>query len=332
MMNLGVVIPTLNCARLLEAHIDSMLPWLNRVHEIIVVDSHSTDGTLEILTTRISHPNLQIHQRPRGLYQAWNYGIKQIQSKYTYISTVGDSIAAFGIDQLLKVAAIHDADAVVSCPEFINENGLRSQTSPSFPIKNLLKKWGTQESRLLKSMECFEFIVSNFPNAILGSSASNVYRTEVLKKCPFPTAYGTAGDGAWGMAYGLNHRIAVTPGRFSTFRIHEKSYSKSEYAVDNLLNQLADLFEKGCREWISSNGGLASQEKSLIIENVLDELRKSILVQNELEAVRRQSWPWIFNPRAWNARVRRAKIRQRITTLTGSLLVGSIVSTQTDHY
>jgi glycosyltransferase involved in cell wall biosynthesis len=330
-MKLGVVIPTLNCAHLMEAHVHSMLPWLGRVDEIIVVDSNSKDETLEILTSRISHANLRIHQRPRGLYQAWNYGIEQIQSKYTYISTVGDSITAAGIDQLLKVADMHGADVVLSSPEFINEDGSRSLAPPSFPIENLLKKRGTREPRLLQSMECFELIVSNFPNAILGSSASNLYRTEALKKSPFPTSYGTSGDGAWGMAHGLKHRIAVTPGRFSIFRVHEKSYSKAEYAVDDLPNQLADLFEQGCREWISVNGGLVSKEEPIIIEGVLEQLRKSFLVQKELEAIRRQSWPWIFNPRAWKARARRAKIRQRIKTLTGSLMAGSIAAIQTEH-
>lgn len=331
-MKLGVVIPTLNCAHLIEAHVDSMTPWLDRMNEVIVVDSNSTDGTIEIILRRISHPKLQIHHRPRGLYQAWNYGIDQIQSKYTYISTVGDSITASGIGHLLEVAERHDADVVVSSPEFINEDGSRSLKPPSFPIENLLKKCGADEPRLLKSRECFELIVSNFPNAILGSSASNLYRTEALKKCPFPTSYGTSGDGAWGMAHGLNHRVAFTSRRFSTFRVHEKSYSKSEYAVDDLPNQLADLFEQGCREWISSNCRLVSREESLIMEGVLEQLRKSFLVQKELEAIRRQSWPWIFNPGAWNARARREKIRQRIKSLTGSLLAGSIASSQTDNY
>lgn len=319
-MKLGVVIPTLNCAHLLESHIHSMVPWFDRVDEIIVVDSNSNDGTIDIITNRISHPNLQIHQRPRGLYQAWNYGIQQVQSKYTYISTVGDSITAHGIDRLLTVAEMHDSDVVVSSPEFIGEGGERPPNPPRFPIENLLNRLEISQPRQLSSMECFDFIVSSFPNAILGSSASNLYRTEVLKKHPFPTSYGTAGDGAWGMAYGLNHRIAITPERFSTFRVHQKAYSKSDYAVNDLLNQFVDLFEQGCSEWISSNGKSVSQEVSSMMKEVLVQLRKSFNMQKELEATRRQSWPWQLNPRAWNARGQRAKIRRRIETLTNALL------------
>jgi glycosyltransferase involved in cell wall biosynthesis len=315
----------------MEAHIDSMLPWLDGVHEVIVVDSNSTDGTVEIILRRISHPNLQIHQRPRGLYQAWNYGIEKIQSKYTYISTVGDSITALGIDHLLEVAEMHGADVVVSSPKFINEDGSSSRTPPSFPIENLLKKWGTDEPRLLKCMECFELIVSNFPNAILGSSASNLYKTEGIKHSPFPTSYGTSGDGAWGMAHGLNHRIAVTPECFSTFRVHEKSYSKSEYAVDDLNDRLLNLLEEGSGQWISKNADKISTTTALMIREVLDLLKSSFISQKDLEARRRQSWPWALNPWAWNARARRAKIRQRIKMLTNSLIARSTDDTKTEH-
>jgi glycosyltransferase involved in cell wall biosynthesis len=321
-MKLGVVIPTLNCAHLIEAHIDSMLPWLDGVDEVIVVDSNSTDSTVDIITKRISHPKLQIHQRPRGLYQAWNYGIQQVQCKYTYISTVGDSITALGIDHLLKVATTNDSDIVVSLPEFIDEGGARPPKPPSFPIGNLLKRLKISEPRQLNSMECYYFIVSSFPNAILGSSASNLYRTEMLKRHPFPTSYGTAGDGAWGMAYGLNHRIAITPERFSTFRVHEKAYSKSDYAVDDLMNQFVDLFEQGCREWIASNSGSLSPEKRSIIQEVLVQLKKSFNAQKKLERTRHQAWPWLVNPWAWNARAQRAKIRQKIKTLAKTLLAG----------
>ena len=311
-MKLGVVIPTLNCARLLEAHIDSMQPWLDRVQEIIVVDSHSTDGTLEILTARISHPNFQIHHRPRGLYQAWNYGIDQIQSKYTYISTVGDSVTADGLNHLIEVAEMHDADVVISSPEFINEDGSKSRNPPSFPIENLLKNWRIDKPILLKSMECFDFIVSCFPNAILGSSASNLYRTNVLKRYPFPTSYGTAGDGAWGMAHGLNHRIAIAPGIFSTFRIHKKSYSKKDYFVDNLNERLFSLLKLEVNQWIAVKSDKISQAEEGAMREVLDLLKSSLISQSNLDLYRRQPYPWVLNPRAWNERLKRTRIKKKI--------------------
>jgi glycosyltransferase involved in cell wall biosynthesis len=299
-----------------------MIPWLDRVDEIIVVDSNSTDGTVEVLTNRIAHPNLQVHQRPRGLYQAWNSGIAQVESKYTYVSTVGDSITATGIGHLLKVAETYAADVVVSSPKFINEDGSRPKNPPTFPIENLLIKLRIDKTIILRSMECFDFIVSSFPNAILGSSASNLYRTEVLKECPFPTSYGTAGDGAWGIAHGMNHRIAITPGIFSTFRIHEKSYSKKDYFVDDLNKRLLSLLKQVVKHWITGNYDKISQAEEKVMREVLDLLESSLISQRNLESSRRQLWPWALNPRAWNERLKRTRIRNKIQESTTSLRNG----------
>ncbi len=72
---LSVVIPTYNCRPLLDRHLDEMAGWLDIADEVIVVDSHSKDGTREYLDERLRHPNLRIIDRDRGLYQSWNEGI-----------------------------------------------------------------------------------------------------------------------------------------------------------------------------------------------------------------------------------------------------------------
>ena len=41
---LSVVLPTYNCAKLMERHLASMFGWLDLADEVIVVDSRSTDG------------------------------------------------------------------------------------------------------------------------------------------------------------------------------------------------------------------------------------------------------------------------------------------------
>jgi hypothetical protein len=245
-----------------------------------------------------------------------------VESKYTYVSTVGDSMTAPGSDHLLKVAEMYVSDVVVSSPEFINEDGSQSKTPPTFPIENLLKKWRFDEPMLLRGMECFDFIVSSFPNAILGSSASNLYRTEVLKKYPFPSLYGTAGDGAWGMAHGMNHRIAIVPGIFSTFRIHKKSYSNKDYVVDNLSERLLSLLKQEVNHWITGNSDKISQAEEKVMREVLDLLESSLISQRNLESSRRQLWPWALNPRAWNERLKRTRIRNKIQESTTSLRNG----------
>ena len=49
-----------------------------------------------------------------------------------------------------------------------------------------------------EGMKLFLFTLLNVSGAILGSSSSNLYRTDCLKRHPFPTDFGTSGDAASG--------------------------------------------------------------------------------------------------------------------------------------
>src|SRR5207302_1845364 len=91
--------------------------------ELIVVDSFSTDGTFELLQTELRHPRLSLLQFPPGLYQSWNHGIRQVNAKYTYISTIGDTITREGLEHLAATADALGSDVVISRPQFFTPNG-----------------------------------------------------------------------------------------------------------------------------------------------------------------------------------------------------------------
>ena len=63
----GVLVPTLSCAPLLPRHLESMAQWLDLVEEVVVVDSFSKDGTLEMIKSKLRHPRLRILSHPPGL-------------------------------------------------------------------------------------------------------------------------------------------------------------------------------------------------------------------------------------------------------------------------
>ncbi|MDB6110758.1 MAG: hypothetical protein JWR69_2508, partial [Pedosphaera sp.] len=121
--DIGVLIPTRNCASLLPGHVQSLEPWLDLAAEVVVVDSESTDGTVEFLQKHLRHPNVRFLPHPRGLYQSWNFGIRNLHPKYTYISTVGDSITRDGLMHLHQVAEEFQCDVAVSKPDFLDAEG-----------------------------------------------------------------------------------------------------------------------------------------------------------------------------------------------------------------
>ena len=301
---LSVVLPTLNCRHLLGDHIESMRPWMHLAEEIIVVDSHSDDGTVELIHEKLNHPCVKIYQRPRGLYQAWNFGISQVKSEFFYVSTVGDSITHDGIDHLLDTARSLAADVVISRPDFIREDGTPIQ-GPTWPVEYLIKTLQIVEPRVLDPFTNMLFQMLCLPDAILGSSASNLYRTESMKENPFPVEYGTVGDGAWGLANFIKCSLAVTPHRFSTFREHEKSYSKKSYHVSDLNDRLFRLLSETVLGGIANGGEFSEKSETCEIHRILSLIAARMRLQQALEAHRRGPVPWILNPYAWRTRAER---------------------------
>jgi sulfur relay (sulfurtransferase) complex TusBCD TusD component (DsrE family) len=275
---------------------------------------------MELLRAGLSHPRVKFLTHPPGLYQSWNFGIQNVSSKYIYVATVGDPITRPGIQHLYDVAETFQSDVVIGKPRFISEAG-QSLPDDRWPIDVILDRLKIKQPQLLTTAEQFLFAVTNTWGAILGSSASNLYRTDFLKPRPFPTHYGTAGDGGWGIEHIFEVTIAVTPERFSDFRKHEKAYSLADYHVESLASKLFFL----------AQAVVARQRKvNPAVETVLNkvcwtELEKSLdlarLAQCNLEACRRRGLPWFLNTAAWKARSVRNRAEATVSRIMDRVLI-----------
>lgn len=240
MPTLSVIIPTLNCIEMLPAHVESMKQWLSLADEIIVVDSFSDDGTPEYLKKHLRNRNVKVLSHPRGLYQSWNFGISQTNGDWIYMSTVGDGITKNLLQHLCQVGETLACDVVASRPVFINANNTPAPRQ-IWPIDHILKSSSARKPVKLGGPETFLFALYSIPCAVLGSSASNVYRGLHLRERPFPTEFGTVGDTAWTLRHGLTTRYGFTPESGSFFRLHPKAYAPSVYAVQNLQAKFCEL-------------------------------------------------------------------------------------------
>lgn len=307
---LGVVIPTLNCASLLEGHLDSMESWLDTADEIVVVDSHSEDGTWDMARSRLAGPKTTFYQRPKGLYQAWNYGLSRLSTQLAYFSTVGDHITKEGLDHLRQVAESTDADVVISPPAFVEERGSPAEIPPHWPVQELIKILEIKTPRLIDNWVLLLLSLENPVDAILGSSASNIYRTAKLQQHPFPTNYGSVGDGAWGIGNIFNYRLAVTPECFSIFREHPKSYSVNTYAVSDLDTRLFDLLVENMEKLIQSSSACGQRAELLKCRELAQLVKQRMVWQKRLEKTRLATVPWLINPQAWRSRKMRNHFRK----------------------
>jgi len=278
--------------------------WLDLAEEIVVVDSESTDGTVEFLRGNLPPEKTRFISHPRGLYQSWNFGIRQICSRYTYISTVGDEISREGFAHLMEVAEKFSCDVVVSPPVFISENG-RAIRGNAWPVHEIIFFWNLKKEICVEGMMPFLMAWSFLPFAVLGSSASNLYRTGVLQKNPFPTEFGLNGDGAWGLLNALEIRLGITPRPVAFFRKHRKVYRRTEYYTIDPDRRLLDAGLKRLEETLKSRPELKKQAAQWGLENFI---RQKIAVQDWREKLKRQRqlpWLWFFNPVAWHARMSR---------------------------
>ena len=310
-ISIGVVLPTLNCVSLLPEHLESMQQWLDLVSEVVVVDSYSNDGTIEMIRERLLHPRLRILSHPRGLYQSWNFGLCQLHTKYAYISTVGDTITRLGLEHLYTVAEQFKCDVVASEPHFIANDG-SAIPKAKWPIDNVLSTLRINEPTYIEGVILFLFVRLHAGDgaAILGSSASNLYRTELLQNRPFPTDFGTVGDGAWGIVNVFDYRLGVTPEKFSTFRQHPKAYNREQYAVKNICQRLLLLAEETLQERLAQDVALRRDCECIGCDDFSSLVNELCEWNYRLERLRKGKRFWLFNPYAWHVRAKRNQFRQ----------------------
>jgi glycosyltransferase involved in cell wall biosynthesis len=304
---ISVVLPTLDCADELPAHIRSMESWLDLAGEIIAVDSDSADGTADVIREHLKHPNLRVLNHPRGLYQSWNHAISLTTGKWIYISTIRDTITRDQLMHLIDAGETLEADVVSSLPEFVFDAKI-NMTPPVWPISRILEFHQIKEPTVIHPMAAFCHACRFLPNAILGSSASNIYRGNHLRARPFPTSYRMAGDTGWAIRHALETRFCYTARIGSIFHFHSDTYSCPDDEANKWV--CAALQDEGIRV-LRENKMLANNDLFDILEDSLVLRQRHLLARAEWSQARREERiPWYLRLSAIMKR-NRSKILRR---------------------
>ena len=299
----SVVIPTRNAeGPLLENLVEGLNRWVGGVGAVILVDSESTDRTVEYIREALDFSQLQILHRPRGLYASWNFALTQVRTKYAYIATVGDVIAPAGVSQLLRVIERYEGDIAISPPDFRNEFGDLIETA-EWPIHRMIDLLALEDEGLLDSALVCAWHSLFFPATLIGSSASNLYRTEYLQRHPFPLDYENKGDSAWAIEHSAMARWCLCPKKLAQFVYHQKEKTGAG-KMKPVRNRLHELLESVSREkgrwcWL----GDCSE-----VSDCLQMTQKAMSIRTEWQRIRSSVIPWYFFPRGWRVKAERKRV------------------------
>jgi hypothetical protein len=205
-------------------------------------------------------------------------------------------------------------DVVVSRPRFLDAQ--RQQVrAPGWPIDDLCETLGLKEPVAVEGLALFVFALTNTTGPLLGSSASDLYRTACVRTFPFLTEYGTAGDTAWGLEHALDIRLGVTTKVFSELLDHPKSYDFRDYAVADLKGMLVQLALDTVRRKRDEDHALDEECRTANLDALLAAIVENLSAQRELELFRRRRMPWILSPQAWQVRRGRTAVAKKVQRL-----------------
>jgi hypothetical protein len=306
--SLTVIVPTKNSRQYLPAHIEAMRQWLDLAAEVTVVDSESTDGTVDYLRAELKHPEVRYLTHPPGLYGSWNFAIANVETEYVYISTTGDTITRRGLETLLTTITTLDCDVVLSKPTFRFED--READDITWPVDEVIRFLQLRSPKKLTRLEAVTFAACHPQSALLGSVASDLFRTSALKRFPFPTDFGTAGDGAWGLMHAAEVSWAVVPEKFSSFLLHPTGATDDEKKSLQTSKAPQEVLAEAMQSWRRAGLITDADYAALDWDELMTCVRSFLDAKRAFDNLRHAPVPWWLRPDAWKMRMDRESARK----------------------
>jgi glycosyltransferase involved in cell wall biosynthesis len=124
---ISIIIATYNAEKYLQHCLNSIIPQLNDTIELIIIDGDSKDDTVGLIKTNKQYISYFITESDKGIYDAWNKGIK---------NATGDWIMFLGADDQLMPNALNiyqqfinynlgatEIDLISSRVQMVDKNG-----------------------------------------------------------------------------------------------------------------------------------------------------------------------------------------------------------------
>jgi len=224
--NITIMVPVYECVAHLHEHSNSLHNYRNLGCQVLWVASPSPDGTDKFAQQICSETGDQFLLSPPGLYEAWNFGIARVKTEFVAISTISDTYInenLFILEDLLRTLS---ADICFTPPALIGLSHKDIEELNTWPIFKLRSYFVPFSEKICPQDLLIAMQLSSGLSCVLGSWASILARTAVLKNFPFPTAYNQYGDTAWFYKNLLNMKFVFKSDPIAGFHFHDKPDSR----------------------------------------------------------------------------------------------------------
>lgn len=270
----SILLPSLNARQFLEPRIDSLLAQTFGDWEAIVLDSHSTDGTWELLQSIASADSrFRLTQVPReGLYAALNRGVQLAMGEFLHIATCDDTMAPEFLYAMINALAQCPEAGIAACDlSFINQDGhelfagdMAAHLSKK-AIKNLLGSgrvrtaFPTKEQRELNYRPVPHDCLLHFSGrSVYFSLTQLVVRMGLARAVgPFETTVGSVADFGWLVRLTSMTGSVHLPRNLATWRFHGDQLSVQR--DNSRISTMKRMCQGALLEVRSRNPGLLTQ-------------------------------------------------------------------------
>lgn len=256
----SIILPTKNSIRFLRERVESIRAQTFADYEVIVVDTASTDGTLELLGEwAAADARVSIVQAPSGIYQALNFGIARARGEYVYIATSDDTMQANALTKMVAALEAHpECDICDTRLMQIGEDGRELTPSDEEYLRcdgHLL----FPRDRPCVRLPPLDFLMHCGGKTVYISLTQILVRKSLFEKTgPFPENYGPSADYMWGMRAALASPAVYIPEKLATWRMRSGQLTGHRSQKRNflLMCRMADEVYAGIADPELKSGAL----------------------------------------------------------------------------
>ena len=277
----SLCMPHLNSGGFVHERMRSIVSQTLRDWELIIVDSASTDGSLEVLEQyAASDPRIRIHQAPRdGIYSNINRAIGMSWGRFVYLATSDDTMASDCLESMVAALEAHpECGFAHCCLTIIDEEGHALVGPESWENYESQRHFGDwlRKSHVRRAPHDGLLHFRHF--TVFTSLTQLLVRRELYRRLgAFRTDRSSFADFEWEMKASLVENVVHVPRALATWRRHGRQATKGNMLVRARAAGEFVAMARAALSWLSL-------ERSVIAHAVRDRRMLRYYLYDQLEA------------------------------------------------